>query len=192
MFEYIKGKLTEATPEKAVVEIGGIGYRLLIPFSTYAKLPVLGKEVKFYLSAHIREDSHRYFGFLELGERDLFEMLNGISGIGPKTALALIGHMEIGALQTAVLSGNGAALHKIPGIGKKTAERLIIELKDKLKGIKPPRAGGSNNKLADALSALLNLGYAAPAAERALKAAFEGKGEEASLSELITLALRKI
>src|SRR5437879_235739 len=106
MLEYIRGKLTESSPEKAVVEVGGIGYRLSIPFNSFAKLPALGKEVQLYIYSHIREDSHRYFGFLTTEERDLFEEFNLISGVGPKTALALIGHIELQDLFFAVSQNN--------------------------------------------------------------------------------------
>ena len=110
MFEYIRGKLTVATPERATIEVGGLGYRLYIPFNCYTKLPAIGKEVLLFVYAHIREDSHRYFGFLTEQERDLFEQLNAISGVGPKTALALIGHMELAELYLAISQKNAMRL----------------------------------------------------------------------------------
>jgi len=131
MFEYIKGKLTDASPLKAVIEINGLGYSLLIPVNNYSKLPAFGHEILLYVSTVIREDSHKVYGFLTRTERDLFENLIEVSGIGPKTGLALIGHMEIDELQLAIAQSNIALICKIPGIGKKTAERLVVEMRDK-------------------------------------------------------------
>ena len=127
-FEYLKGLLTEISFSKVSLDIQGIGYRIYIPLNNYSKLPPLGTPVTFYISTVIREDSHKLFGFLNLHERDLFEQLIEISGIGPKTALALVGHMELPDLQQAIAQDNINTICKIPGIGKKTAERLIIEM----------------------------------------------------------------
>ncbi|MBI3211391.1 MAG: Holliday junction branch migration protein RuvA, partial [Simkania negevensis] len=132
MFEYLKGILSELSLEVAIVEVGGIGYKLFIPLSNYAKFPPLGKEVLIYISTVIREDSHKSFGFLSRVERDLFETLGEVSGIGPKTALTLVGYMEGAQLKSAISQANVSLLSKIPGIGKKTAERLIIEMRDKI------------------------------------------------------------
>mgnify|MGYP000412740158 CR=1 FL=1 len=137
MLEYIKGTLATINPHKAVVDVNGVGYLLHIPLSAFSAMPPLGKEIIFYISSIIREDSHKNFGFLTLEERDLFEKISTVSGIGPKTALALIGHLDSRALETAITTANTTILSKIPGIGKKTAERLIVELRDKvLKGLK--------------------------------------------------------
>lgn len=192
MFEYIRGKLTVATPERATIEVGGLGYRLHIPFNCYTKLPAIGKEVLLFVYAHIREDSHRYFGFLTEQERDLFEQLNAISGVGPKTALALIGHMELAELHLAISQKNAMRLCKIPGIGKKTAERLLIELKDRVQKI-PSLPISSVNKVADdAVGALINLGYPLPRCQRAIKQVLDSQEKSLELAELITLALRQI
>ncbi|MBI2742790.1 MAG: Holliday junction branch migration protein RuvA [Chlamydiales bacterium] len=195
MLEYVRGKLTGSTLEKATVEVGGLGYRFYIPFSTYAKLPPQGQEVLLYVTTIIREDSQRRFGFLSMGERDLFEEFNQISGIGPKTSLSLVGHMDIADLQLAVSQKNATALCKIPGIGKKTAERLVVELKDRLKKLSLPSAptspsGKKNLMIEDAIAALINLGYPAPRAERAVKTVLDTNGESLELSQLITQALK--
>lgn len=200
MIEYIRGKLTEATPEKAVVEIHGIGHGLLIPLNHFSKLPQIGKEVLLYVSTVIREDAHRQFGFLTKQERDLFEKLIDISGIGPKTALALVGHIEIGDLQVAISQGNVAILSKIPGVGKKTAERLIIELKDKLKKwgdgefftAPTDLKEGEKGIFSDAMSALVNLGYAPLQAQKAIKTILDKSKEPPELAKLITAALRSM
>ena len=131
MFEYIKGSLKDLTPEKAILETAGLGYKILIPLSVYSNL--LGKEsdIKLYISAVYREDSQRLFGFLSKDQRDLFEKICDISGIGPKIALIIIGHLDETALYLSIQNQDVKSLTRVPGLGKKTAERLIIELKDK-------------------------------------------------------------
>lgn len=200
MYEYIKGTLIEATPTRAVVDVNGLGYSLLIPFNHYLKLPALGSTVLLYTSFVVREDAHRLFGFLTQGERELFESLTDVSGIGPKTAVALIGHMEIQELQTAISQGNTSRICKIPGIGKKTAERLVIEMRDKIKkigGSLLPSATSSQEKaeegvITDAISALINLGYNGAQAQKAIDKVLEKNEKDPSLAMLITSALRVI
>ena len=198
MFEYIKGTLISINPHKAVVDVGGIGYLLHTPLSAFSAMPPIGKEIIFYISSVIREDSHKNFGFLSIEERDLFEKISGISGVGPKTALALIGHLDTQALESAITTANSTILSKIPGIGKKTAERLIVELRDKvLKGLKksPLKAtpqkelSEDDQKMNDALSALMNLGYNSLQAQQALKKALSNFKETPELSILIRTAL---
>ena len=194
MFESIQGQLIDKTPLKAVVQTGGVGYRLTIPFSTYSRLPNLGNELKLYLTQVVREDSNTLYAFLEKEERDLFEILITLSGIGPKTALAIIGHLEISAFQRAVATADVRLLSKIPGIGKKTAERLIIEMRDKIKGIKTKGTPSSleGGVLGDALNALLNLGYNPLEAQKAVREVLEEKKGETDLGKIITAALQKI
>ncbi len=193
MFESIKGQLIDKTPLKAVVETGGIGYRLTIPFSTYSRLPSSGP-VHLFLSQVVREDSNTLYAFLEKEERDLFEVLITLSGIGPKTALAIIGHLEIGAFHRAVSGADVKLLSKIPGIGKKTAERLVIEMRDKIKGVKSKGVplSAADGLLGDALNALLNLGYNPMEAQKAVQAVLEEKKGETDLGRVITAALQKI
>ena len=200
MFEYIRGKLTEATPNKVTIEINGIGYGLLIPLSNYSKLPQPGHEVLMYISAVIREDSQKHYGFLNRSERDLFEKFNDVSGIGPKTSLALVGHMDLADLHLAISQANIHLICKVPGIGKKTAERLIIEMRDKLKGFDQtlPTFLALTSEVAatvvsDAISALVNLGYPANQAQNAIKKAL-GKmdSEQPKLGDLITSALQQM
>ena len=200
MFEYIQGKLVEYSPHQAVIDVNGVGYRLLIPLSTYTHMPQLGSQMLLYISTVIREDSHRYFAFLNRKERDFFEKLSDISGIGPKTALNLIGHMDSTSLEEAIASANIFLLSKVPGIGKKTAERLIVELKDKIeKGsiAKIPSTLATHKSerdstISDALNALMNLGYNAMQAQKAIKKALERFEGEPELSTLITTALKGI
>ena len=197
MYDFIQGILKEKEPLKAIVETHGIGYRLLIPLNTYTHLPVLDTPVSLFLSQVIREDSHTLYAFIAKGERDLFEVLLTLSGIGPKTALAIIGHIDIGSFHHAIATSDIRLLSKIPGIGKKTAERLVIELRDKLKG-KPekghPNLGSSPSAalFSDAMHALLNLGYPPIQVQKALQSALQDKQDETDLGRLITHALQKI
>lgn len=201
MYEYLKGKLMEATVTKAVVDVQGLGYGLLIPFNNFSKLPSVGASVTFFVSFIVREDSQRLYGFLARHERDLFETLLEVSGIGPKTALGLVGHMEPSHLQAAIAQGNVQQICKIPGVGKKTAERLVVEMRDKMKkGLgQVPGVPFAENELergpvADATSALINLGYNIAQAQKGIKSALSKlpEKEEPELAKLITLALRCI
>jgi Holliday junction DNA helicase RuvA len=195
MFEFMKGILKDKDPQKAVVEVNSIGYKLVIPLSTYSKLPNLETPVCFYLSQVIREDSNTLFGFLDTEERNLFEKLITISGIGPKTAVAIIGHIDMNTFQRAINSNDVRLLSKIPGIGKKTAERLVIEMRDKFKGSKKDSSmilSSGVDLVSDAISALINLGYNPLIAQKALDKVFEEKKEETDLGRIITYALQKI
>ena len=195
MYESIKGTLKDKDPLKAIVETGGIGYRLTIPLSTYTRLPALEKQVQLFLSQVVREDSNTLYAFLLKEERDLFEILITLSGIGPKTALAIIGHMELSAFQRAIATADVRILSKIPGIGKKTAERLVIEMRDKFKGgkrDKPMALSAADGIIGDAMNALLHLGYNPLEAQKAVQAVFEEKKDETDLGKIITAALQKI
>ena len=125
MYAYVKGNLVHASPLHVILETHGIGYRLSTPVSIYEKLPVLGTEVLLYTSLQVREDSQTLYGFINEEEKNLFEMLLGVSGIGPKTALALIGYLSMGDFQTAVHERNLAVLCKVPGIGKKKQPNVL-------------------------------------------------------------------
>lgn len=197
MYESIQGVLKDKEPLRAIVEAGGIGYRLSIPLSTYTRLPALETPVRLYLSHVVREDAHTLYAFLHKEERDLFETLTTISGIGPKTAAGIIGHMEIGAFQRAVAASDVKLLSKVPGIGKKTAERIVIEMRDKFKGSSGKKGmtialSHADSLIGDAMNALLNLGYNPMEAQKAVEAAMKEKKEETDLGRLISAALQKI
>jgi holliday junction DNA helicase RuvA len=200
MYEYIKGTLIEATLTKAIIDVQGLGYSLLIPFNNFSKFPAVGSTVTLYVSFVVREDSQKLYGFLTQHERDLFESLLEVSGIGPKTSLCLIGHMEIRDLQTAISQENIQLICKIPGIGKKTAERLIVEMRDKIKKgmvksidtLALPNSEEERGPVSDAVSALINLGYHSAQAEKATKTALGKIQGEPELAKLITAALRCI
>jgi len=197
MYEYIKGILVDKDIQEAIVEAGGIGYRLTIPLSTYVRLPALKSAVELYTSHIVREDSESLYAFLTKEERDLFELVLTVSGIGPRTGIAIIGHIDIVSFQRAVASSDIKLLSKIPGIGKKTAERLIIEMRDKFKGkakstLTNLPATFEKGVLSDAFSALINLGYGPSDAQKAISAVMNGKKEEPDLGSLITAALQEL
>lgn len=196
MFDFIKGILKDKEPLKAVVEAGGIGYRLTIPLNTFTRLPAHEAPVTLHLSQVVREDSNTLYAFAEKQERDLFEVLITLSGIGPKTAIGIIGHMDMHTFQNAILSADTRILSKLPGIGKKTAERLVLEMRDKLKTKKDTKAPltftSGDHLISDAVNALMNLGYAPLDAQKAVQTARSDAKEETDLGKLITLALKKI
>lgn len=198
MLEYVKGKLVEATMQIAVLEAAGVGYRLFLPLSAFSKLPAAGQELILYTTQLIKEPSQVLYGFISKQERNLFEILIGVSGIGPKTALSLLGHLSINDLMDAIRCNALAILSKVPGIGRKTAERLVLEVRDKLpewnlltESSAVPSQAAASSQLRDAASALIHLGYSQAQAEKASKQALKELGEDADLSVLITHALRK-
>jgi Holliday junction DNA helicase RuvA len=194
MLDYIKGTLVLATDTEAVIDHQGLGYRVLISPKTHQKLPQIDSETTLYISVVIREDSHRYFGFLSRDDRNFFETLIEFSGIGPKTGLSILAQFDPFELVEAANAGDINKISKVPGIGKKTAERLAIELKGKnLKlalptGLNLPKSSQAQ----DALSALVQLGFAYPHAQKAVAQVLEEGGSELSLSDVITASLQKI
>lgn len=195
MYEFIQGTLKEKDPSKAIVVAGGIGYRLSIPLSTYTRLPALEQPVTLYLSQVVREDAHTLYAFIAKEERNLFEKLISLSGIGPKTGAAIIGHLDYPSFQRAINAGDVRLLSKIPGIGKKTAERLVIEMRDKLKeDVKKGKEEtvlltNGDTLISDAVNALINLGYNLTEAQKAVQSAVNEKEDETDLGRLITAAL---
>lgn len=179
MIATLRGKLTEKHPNQAIVEAGGVGYDVLIPISTFSALPDVGAEVKLRIHTHVREDAFSLFGFFTAEEKAVFEKLISVSGIGPSLAIKVLSGMAVAALIPAIRSGHVEQLVRIPGVGKKTAERIILELKDKLEGVGPAAAAAVGEKPSpvlnavdqDVLSALVNLGCNRAAAESAVRAA---------------------
>lgn len=194
MLDYIEGTLAFSSDTEATIDHNGLGYRILISSKTHQALAQLGSKTKLYLSQVIREDSHRYFGFLSREAREFFEILIELSGIGPKTALAILGQFDPGELVEAATLGDVQKISKVPGIGKKTAERLVVELKGKNLKIPHPQLlkTTKTSSLNDALSALMQLGFNFSIAQKALLTVVEEKGEELELSELIKESLQKI
>lgn len=180
MIGQLRGILLEKHPNELIVEASGVGYQVTIPVSTYTSLPDAGAEVRLRIHTHVREDAIALFGFLTLEEKALFERLISVSGIGPKLGITVLSGLPTADLVQAIRSGNVVQLTKVPGIGKKTAERLVVELRDKLDAVGASRpAAAAPMPLApalgaieeDVLSALVNLGCPKPAAEAAIQKA---------------------
>ena len=194
MYDYFKGTLIEVDGNKATIDIQNIGYQIFIPISMQSSLPPTGSMVCLYTSLIIKEDEHALYGFISKNQRELFEVLISISGIGPKTALTILGGLDLEQLIQAIASADTRLLVKIPGIGKKTAERLVMEMKDKLQNFEIPKSvtTGKKNNVSDALHALIHLGYSPLQAQKALNLALDGKTEEIETGKMIALALKKI
>ncbi|HKD78315.1 MAG TPA: Holliday junction branch migration protein RuvA [Candidatus Angelobacter sp.] len=170
MIAHLRGKLIAKHPNQAIVEAGGVGYDVTISVPTFSELPELNAEVAFFIHTHVREDALALFGFLRSREKQVFEKLLSVSGIGPKLAITILSGMPADAMIAAIRGNNVAALTRIPGIGKKTAERMVLELRDKLEafGIAAEAAPTVSPVEEDVISALVNLGYQRAIAEKAL------------------------
>lgn len=197
MITSIQGILTAATPLHAIIELNGLGYEVNIPITTAEKLPAVGEKAKLHTLVIYREDSQTMYGFAATEERDFFRlMIDHVNGVGPKVALTIMSKLSLPALQSAISAGDIATLSKCPGIGKKTAERLVIELKSRVGGINitPSSAGGSSapvggNRHSDAVLALTALGYKPADADKAIRQASLMLGAEATTEQLIKKAL---
>lgn len=197
MIAYVSGKLAAKKLTEVIVDVHGLGYRLLIPTSTYEVLPEIGAPVHLFTHYYVREDAVLLFGFATEAERALFELLIGVAGVGPRLALAALSTLSPGQLRDAVTTGNAQALKRIPGVGQRLAERLIVELRDRLAlldlaelapaGVDDVRAQAR----ADALAALEALGLPRAAAERSLRKVLRQHPGLQSAEELIRLALRE-
>jgi holliday junction DNA helicase RuvA len=171
MIAYLRGRLIARHPNQAIVETGGVGYDVAISIPTFSELPPVGGDVALHIHTHVREDQLALYGFLKAEEKQLFEKLITVSGIGPKLAVTILSGMAAQELGNAIRGNDVARLTKIPGIGRKTAERLVLELRDKLPMVGPeaPAALPALSSVQeDVLSALLNLGYQRAMAEKAL------------------------
>ena len=197
MIGYLRGTLAEALPTQVVVEAAGVGYEVFIPLSSFDKLPVPGGEVKLLTHLSIRDDAHVLYGFMTDGERGLFRLLiRHVSGIGPKIALNVLSGTTAASLRAAVAEGDVKALSSISGVGKKTAERIVVELKDKLgdEPVEPSSASAKSaddQKLADAEAALIALGSKPKDAQEAIRAAAAMLGPDKPVDELVRAALQK-
>jgi Holliday junction DNA helicase RuvA len=176
MIAFLRGRLLVKTPNRAIVECGGVGYDATISVATFTSLPAEGAEARLHIYTHVREDQIALFGFAGPNEKRLFEKLLTISGIGPKLAITVLSGIDTDRLVTAIRGGDHATLTRIPGIGKKTAERVVLELKDKLDDMAVSAPSGAVASTLgpvadDALSAMVNLGYPRPVAQRAIETA---------------------
>ena len=199
MITFLHGKLVEALPTQAIVEVHGVGYELLIPLSSFDKLPAPGQEVHLLTHLAIREDAHVLYGFMTPAERELFRLLiHTVSGIGPKIALNVLSGMNPVALRGAVANGDVKALSQISGVGKKTAERIVVELRDKIGAAGAWEASSAkrglndaDQKLNDAMLALMALGFKQAEAHDAIRAAQAVLGPQASVEDLVRVSLKK-
>src|SRR5450755_2079323 len=179
MIAHLRGVVLAKSPNQVVIECAGVGYDVAISVATFSALPVEGAEAKLHIYTRVAEDQLALYGFSEIAEKRIFEKLLTISGIGPKLAITVLSGIDAARLVTAIRGGDHASLVRIPGIGKKTAERVVLELKDKLDDlasapIHTPASGIAHGSVGeDVLSALVNLGYARPVAQKAMDSAIE-------------------
>lgn len=200
MIAHIRGHIVSKSPSSVIVECAGVGYELAISVATYTELGEAGAAAVLHVHTHVREDALLLFGFKELTEKRLFEKLLTISGIGPKLAITVLSGISADRLVTAIRSGDHGTLTKIPGIGKKTAERVVLELKDKLEdlaGAPPVAAAGSAAPslgaiAEDVLSALVNLGYPRPVALKAIEAASKNGAVTTDFEQLFRASIAAV
>jgi len=199
MITFLNGKLAESLPTQVVVDVNGVGYEALIPLSSFDKLPPPGQPVKLLTQLIVREDAQTLYGFMTAPERDLFRLLiNCVSGIGPKTALNILSGMNVVAFRGAVANGDVKSLSQISGVGKKTAERIVVELRDKVGAAGALEAASAKHALSpddqktnDATLALMALGFKQLEAHEAVRAAQAMLGATATVEQLVRACLKK-
>ncbi|NGX58748.1 MAG: Holliday junction ATP-dependent DNA helicase RuvA [Chlamydiae bacterium] len=201
MYAYIQGKLVHSDPSFVLIDVNGVGYSIRISVGCFSNLPQIGGQLQLYTSFIVRENSQTLYGFISPKERDVFEVLMNVSGIGPKLALSLVGHMTLTDLQSAVSRSDFRVISRVPGIGKKTAERLVVEMRDKLPNMfsKTPSdyaisvpSDPRSQTAQDIAGALVNLGYKQVKAQQAAQKTLEDFSETEDLSILIRESLKLI
>ena len=195
MIAHISGTLAQKIPGEAIVDVGGVGYQVFIPLNVFYRLPEIGAPVNLQIYTHVREDALQLFGFHDPAEKQVFLLLIGVSGIGPKLAVNILSGIAAEELSQALKEGDQVRLVAIPGVGRKLAERMIVELKDKFATLAPAGAesaktDGGSQLLQDAVSALVNLGYKGPEAEKVVREVL--KRGEGSLENLLKETLRRM
>lgn len=197
MIGHLSGRLHHKSPEQIILDVNGVGYAVQVPLSTFYELPEPGGPVSLHIHTHVREDALQLFGFRTVDERELFLMLITVNGVGPRLAVAILSGINPDELRQVLMNRDHRRLQAIPGVGRKIAERIVLELRDRWKDSRdkatdaapsPPEGGA----YADALSALMNLGYRAPEAGKALSKARSLLGENAPLEQLLKEALRSM
>jgi Holliday junction DNA helicase RuvA len=199
MITFLRGRLVEALPTQVTVDVHGIGYEVLIPLSSYDRLPAPGSDVTLLTHLAVREDAHTLYGFMTAQERELFRLLvNTVTGIGPKLALNILSGMNVAALRGAVANSDVKALSQISGVGRKTAERIVVELRDKIGPAGAWEAASARHgllpadqKVNDAVLALLALGFKQADAHAAVRAALARLGEQAGVEDLVRACLKQ-
>ena len=192
MIAHLRGRILRKGPQEVVLDVGGVGYRVVIPVSTFYRLGEPGHETELRTHTHVREDTLALYGFLTAGEQDLFERLISVSGVGPKLAVNILSGIEVPELVSALRTSDLSRLTRVPGVGKKTAERLIVELKDKMPAVaadEAPAARETGGPKEDLLSALVNLGYSRGEVERGVDRALQEDGS-GRFEDLLRRALR--
>jgi Holliday junction DNA helicase RuvA len=199
MITFLHGKLLEALPTQVIVDVNGMGYEVLIPLSSYDKLPQPGQEIRLLTHLAVRDDAHVLYGFMSAAERELFRLLiNSVSGIGPKIALNILSGISVTAFRGAVANSDVKALSQISGVGKKTAERIVVELKDKIGAAGAWEASSAQRSLSsedqrvnDAVLALVALGFKQIEAHDSVRKAQNALGAQATVEELVRACLKK-
>ena len=200
MIAYLKGTVLEASPLELILDVQGVGYTIQIPITTAEKIPPVGQNCELYIHSIYREDSASLYGFVTKSERDFFRLIiEKVSGIGPRIALSILSKMSVEILQNAIFNQDTSLLSQCPGIGKKTAERLVIELKDKVStsnqslnsetSLAGSKANYSNCKYQDAVSSLITLGYKLPEADKRVSKALQNLGADVPTEAIIKEAL---
>ena len=195
MIVHLNGILVEKAPSRVVIECAGVGYEVLIPLSSYDRLPPADAAVKLHTYHHVREDAEQLFGFATEGERVMFDRLLDVSGVGPKLALAVLSGLSVREIKTAIVSGDSKRLSGISGIGRKTAERLVVELKDKisageaLEAVAGDDPDAGDTRIRDAVMALVALGYKQADALKMARGAAQQAGPDAPVEDLIRRSL---
>ena len=194
MIAQLSGTLLSKEPQQVVIDVNGVGYEVHVPLSTFYEVGEVGSSVRLRIYTHVREDTLQLFGFNSLEEKSTFEHLTSISGVGPKLALTILSGMSVEELIPAIREGNSARLCLIPGVGKKTAERLVVELRDKLAQTvpdrPPPQALGASSLQEDAVSVLVNLGYPKPSAVSAFQEVARDAPSGVGIEVMIKAALQ--
>jgi Holliday junction DNA helicase RuvA len=195
----LEGLLLEKSPTRLVVDVGGVGYALAIPLSTFERLPDEGKLVALHVHTHVREDALQLFGFASVAERTLFEILIQASRVGPRLAQTILSGMDAAGLVAAIRSGDVARLRRVPGIGAKSAERLVVELRERVEAAFPAGLPGRGEAATSRegprdqlLSALVNLQVPRAQAERIVEQVVEERGEDAGIEALVRAALARL
>jgi Holliday junction DNA helicase RuvA len=193
MIAQICGRLAHKSPDEIIIDCNGVGYGVRVPLSTFYELPDIGAEVVLRIHTHVREDALHLYGFATSKEKELFGLLIGVSGVGPRLAINVLSGIATHDLERALQEGDLLSLTRIPGVGRKTAERMVVELKDKVSATGAGVTTGiamRDGKVKDALSALVNLGYQKGIAEEAVRNCVRQHGEELPLEELLKESLR--
>ncbi len=191
MYDYVRGRLASKKPTQVVVDVAGVGYKLDVPLSSFERLGDVGQETRLFTHLHVREDALRLYGFATEAERAMFELLIGVKGVGPALALSILSGVSAEQLAEAISLRDTAQIQAIKGVGKKTAERLVVELKEKV-AADAPSAPPPSGAAADAVAALQNLQVAPAKAERAVAEAMKELGPDAAVEEIVRAALKLV